>query len=133
MGRRRSVIDATEKVLRFDLALEVFANATCSIVLGDTLADAWAYARAEWPSIDASYDPGDDACVIEIDGRCVMLVSRPLQVDVLAHEAVHVAAWILSSRGMPFDDGRSQESVAYLVQWVVRNAWARAQCVTPCD
>jgi len=109
---------------RFDLVLEVYADATCSLVVGATLADAWAYARSAWPLISDTHDEGDEACVIEVDGQCVMLLEQNPPVATFAHEAVHVAAWILKSRGMPFN-AKNEEGVAYLVQWVMRHGWPR--------
>lgn len=115
---------AKRKSTRFDLVLEVYSDATCSVVVGDTLADAWAYARRTWPSLAESHDPGDEACVIEVDEQCVMLLDRGATFATYAHEAVHVAAWILQSRGMPFD-AKNEEGVAYLVEWVVTRGWPR--------
>lgn len=114
--------DTSERASRFDLVLELYSDATVSVVAGETLADAWRTARDTWPSIDASHDDGDVACVLDVDGRAVVLLPRDVTIDVLAHEAVHVAAWILRTRGMPFSI-KNEEGVAYLVQWFVRHAW----------
>lgn len=102
------------------------------MVVGVTLADAWACARSVWPNIDASYDEGDQACVIDVDGQCVMLLSRNVTVAVFAHEAVHVAAWISRSRGLEFSLA-NEESVSHLVQWVVAAAWPWASTWAPVE
>lgn len=109
--------------MRFDLpVLDIFGSARCTVVAGETLADAWALARAAWPNIDKSHDPGDEACTIEVDDRAVVLVARDVDVATFAHEALHVAAWVLRSRDMPFSY-ENEEGVAYLLGWVMRHAW----------
>ncbi len=106
--------------MRHDLYLEIY-RARVSLVIGETLADAWALTRAAWPEVDESHDDGADACVLDLDDRAVVLLARDAASDVLAHEAVHVAAWILRVRGMPFSF-KNEEGVAYLVQWFVSHA-----------
>lgn len=123
-------MDEGARSARFDLVLEVYGDARCSIVVGLTLADAWARARADWPNVDQSHDAGDVACVLEVDDQCVMLLPAGVTFDVFAHEAVHVAAWIMRSRGMPFTM-ENEEGVAYLVQWVVRHGWGNASSWPP--
>lgn len=115
--------------MRHDLYLEIY-RAAVSLVVGETLADAWALARAAWPAIDESHDDGADACVLDLNDRAVVLLARDADADVLAHEAVHVAAWILQARGMPFSF-KNEEGVAYLVQWFVHHANPLLARLTP--
>ena len=119
MAKRKRI---AERAGRLDIVAEIFNDATCSIVVGATLADAWAYARGAWPAIDAAYDAGDEACVIDVDGQCVMLLAQGPSFAIFAHESVHVAAWISRSRGLQFSLS-NEESVAHLVQWVVAHGW----------
>lgn len=109
--------------MRFDLpVLDIFGSARCTVVAGETLADAWALARIAWPNLDKSHDPGDEACTIDVDDRAVMLIARDVDVATFSHEALHVAAWVLRSRDMPFSY-ENEEGVAYLLGWVMRHAW----------
>lgn len=130
MGRRARTIGSTDgRAVRHDLYLEIY-RAAVSLVVGETLADAWALARAAWPTIDETHDDGADACVLDLDDRAVVLLARGADADVLAHEAVHVAAWILQARGMPFSF-KNEEGVAYLVQWFVHHASPLLAQLTP--
>lgn len=111
--------------MRFDHVLELYSDATVSVVVGVTLADAWAAARLAWPNIDKSHDESEEACVIDVDGQAIMLLHEDPRLDTFVHEALHVAAWICKSRGMPFSF-KNEEGVAYLIEWVVRVAWDAA-------
>ena len=67
------------------------------------------------PLLEALIREHDDA------GSLEARLSAIEALGVLAHEAVHVAAWILRVRGMPFSF-KNEEGVAYLVQWFVSHA-----------
>ena len=112
------------KTLRIDLEVELFRHARASIIVGKTLPDAWARARADWPDLDQSYSYRDEACVVVVDGQCVMLLASTVTISTFAHEAVHVAAWVMDSRGVPVTR-ENDEVVAYIVEWVVRHGWTQ--------
>lgn len=130
VAKRKPAIDAREKSARVDIVLDVFGAARCSIIVGVSLADAWAHARAQWPDIDQSYSAGDVACVLDVDDQCVVLLPVGCAFSVFAHEAVHVATWIMRTRGIPCT-GKNEEVTAYLVQWVIDHGWAFASTWAP--
>lgn len=115
---------------RFDFEVELLGRAEFSVVVGTTLADAWARARADWPSIDKSHDHGDEACVLEVDDQAVMLLAAAPPLVTVAHESLHVVAWVMRSRGIPFT-GDNEEIVAYALEWVLGRVWPAASGWTP--
>lgn len=73
---------------------------------------------------------------MEVDGQPIMLLARDFDVPMFVHEATHVAACVLRSRGVPFTDA-NEETVAHMIEWIVRvllppaQAWAAPPLLSP--
>lgn len=70
-----------------------------------------------------SCDDGDEACVVEVDGRPVVLLATGFDAATFVHEAVHVAVAMFERLGVPVSID-NDEALAHMVEWFVRATFA---------